>query len=302
MPNDDGITNRLNSETRKSRKYKNVPPDKPLTPREILLVEAYLQTLNFTDAGLKAGYGKQHSDMAKKKKAARQYAHTAINYKPNVRKAVADRLQEFFDSQRATTMAVIKKLQNIALTPAADLIPIKNKRVVIQDTATLMDGAMDLYAGATEKVNDDGSVTLEIKTNDQVGALKTMAQYLGLLDKLSRPQVTMRDQQIAALNKVKDDQSKVVEACLELEIEGIAIPETLRVMLSKNAEHEEDDLDGIEIPTAEAMDKRMQDRLMEIEEQKDKFLPKRQQDVRDIKEELGPGNEKWLDDDSGKNK
>jgi phage terminase small subunit len=264
---------------KKRDRYTHIDPDKSLTLMQKKFVAEYVKTGKPQQSAIAAGYSP---------KTANQQAYNMIYEVPNTCKAIKTRLNRFFKRLDIDAFDVIQKVAHIAMTDAQEVIPIENGRVRIKNTDELSKPAQALYAGAEERINERGDVTVKVKLNDQAAALQTLIKYFGIIKKGEQEtQNTLFQQQIDAIQAVQDGSMTVMDACLELEKTGFAIPDTLRILLNKYVpEEKEDEGDSLQLPTPEEMDQRMADRLAEIDEQKKVFVPKRQEDVRQIKDEL----------------
>ncbi len=274
--------------------YQNIAETKPLTQKEQKFVYAYLKTQNGTQAAITAGYSKRSASVT---------ANRLINDKPNTKKAIVTLLSRFFDRLEFDAFDVLKRIGHIAMCNADELTAIINGRVIIPDTKSLSDDAKALFAGAKERVNERGDITVEIRQHDQMAALKLLCQYYGILDKARGAKQEPLIEQKKAIQAVLDGSKTPIDAALELELQGIPLPETLRILVSKSAETEDNPDDGeMIIPTPEEMDRRRKERLKEIEGQRSSFLPKRQEEVREMKSEMGKKNQAFSGDKDGNEK
>jgi phage terminase small subunit len=267
------------------KKKVEIDENKPLTPLEEAFVTEYIKCRIGQKAAILAGFSP---------KTARTKANYLIHKKPNTRKAINERLSRYFERLEYEAFEIIQKISRIAMANAAELTPIKGGRVLIPDTDTLSEEAKALFAGAEEHINEKGDITVKVNMHNQLAANQTMLKYFGLLDKTGGAKRETLDEAKKAIQAVRSGTWTVLEAACYLEEEGVPLPETIRILLSKYAEQEQnpDDSDVV-IPTPEEMEKRRKERLKEIEGQKESFLPKRQQEVRDLKEELGKQNKSW---------
>lgn len=272
-------------------KYARIDEEKPLTAKEKIFVSEYLKSRNGADAIRKAGFSE---------KRARNMASHLINLKPNTKKAIADGLGRIFDHLEVDALGVIQRISHIAMTDMDRLIPIRGGRVIIQDTDTLPVEVKALYAGAEERITEAGDITVKVNTNDQLKALELLCKYFGILEKARQARQAPLIEQQNAIKSFMKGEKTIVEVALELELQGVPLPESIRILLSKHSEPEEVEDDGnMVIPTPEEMDARRQKRLKEIEDQKSGFLPERQQEVRDLKAEMGKKNQAFAEGADG---
>jgi phage terminase small subunit len=262
-----------------------IDENKPLTPLEEAFVSEYIKCRIGQKAAIRAGFSP---------KTARTKANYLIHKKPNTKKAIREKLSRYFERLEYEAFEIIQKISRIAMAKASDLTPIKGGRVLIPDTDTLSEEANALYAGAEEHINERGDICVSVKMHNQLDALKTMLKYFGLLDKTGQAKRDTLDETKQAIRAIRSGTWTVLEAACYLEEEGVPLPDTIRILLSKYADQEEDQNDSdMVIPSPEEMEKRRNERLKEIEGQKESFLPKRQQEVRELKEELGDKNRAW---------
>ncbi len=266
-------------------RFKNIKPDHPLTPKEQIFVSEYVRTKHIAKAAIAAGFAA---------KTAASHGWILVNVKPNTKAAIAEQLSRFFDRLAHDTYDVLKKLTNIGMTRASEISNIKDGKVVVTETAKLSEQALDLFAGAVERVAPNGDRYVEAKTHDQLAAIKLLCQYHGILDKTRRAKLEPIREQKEALEAVLKGDKTALEAALELELAGVPLPETLAIMLRKaDVEDGDADDDASCLPTHEEMEARRKERLKEIEKQKEEFLPKRREEVRAAKEEIGKTNKSF---------
>jgi hypothetical protein len=88
----------------------------------------------------------------------------------------------------------------------------------------------------------------------------------------------------ALLQKVLDQGLDVTEASIQLEMMGVSIPETLRIMLSRQEPPEPEQGSNF-IPDDEYLEQAYRAGIARIAEQQEKFVPERQRQVEEIKAE-----------------
>jgi len=276
------------------KRYENIAPDKPLTVKEKAFCLEYVKTKNATQSAITAGYSPR---------TAHAIGNRLVCLKPNTREYIQEVLSRYFDRLDFDSFDVLQRIGYIAMCDPDKLTPIRGGRVVIPETDTLPKDVKALFAGAHERISERGDIMVEVKQHDQMAALKMLCQYYGILDKTRRAKQAPLIEQKQAIQAVLDGSKTPINAALELELQGIPLPETLRILVSKSAESEDDFDDGnIIIPTPEEMDARRKERLKEIEGQRDSFLPERQQEVRDMKAEMGKKNQEFSGDTDGEAK
>lgn len=110
-------------------------------------------------------------------------------------------------------------------------------------------------------------------------AVDTLLKVLDPIKKIEAATATR-----ALLQKVLDQGLDVTEASIQLEMMGVSIPETLRIMLSKQEPMEPEPPEN-ETPSDDELERRWRDGLKRIEEQESEFLPERQKEIETIKKE-----------------
>jgi phage terminase small subunit len=270
-------------------KFAHISEDRPLTKREMTFALEYVKNgKKGQEAALTAGYTKS---------TARQHAYVLVNIKPNTRKFIAELLANYFNRLEFDAFKALEHVGRVAFGDRSEVTQIVDGRVVNTDTEKMSPAAKAMYLGAKERINERGDVTVEVKTADPAPAQKLIFQWLGLIDKARRQKQTLHPEQRKALEDVRDGLKTAEEAAVALEIEGLGLPETLRIMLAKQALGEDfgDDSEMV-IPTPEEMEERHQKKLKEIEDQKKDFLPRRQEEIRNLKEALGDKNKEFSED------
>jgi phage terminase small subunit len=234
-------------------------------------------------------------------KSARVWASDAINSKPNTKKMIQAVLGDQIQGLRVEAEDVLKRIAHVAMTDVTEVVNWVDNQVILNDSDNLSEGARALVSEVTEQLNADGGRTLKVKTRDSLGAMKLLCQYFGVLEKSAQAKRRPHMEQIEAVKAVRDGTKTPIEAALDLEAMGVPIPETIRIMMTKWEEPEEEDFTG-DIPTAEEMWERRKAKLAEIEAQKEEFLPERQAEVRALKADLGDKNNAFKPVSNGENK
>jgi len=90
---------------------------------------------------------------------------------------------------------------------------------------------------------------------------------------------------------VRDEKITATQAVLDLEMAGLAIPEGLRLIATREKPAEGPPDDGaFSVTSEEEMAERAARRRAQIEDQRNTFVPQRQAEVQSLKDELGSGS------------
>jgi hypothetical protein len=85
------------------------------------------------------------------------------------------------------------------------------------------------------------------------------------------------------LQKVLDQGLDVTDASIRLEMMGVSLPDTLKIMLSKHI-IEEPEPPANEIPSDEELERRWREGIHKIKRQEENFVPERQKELEELKE------------------
>lgn len=270
----------------RARKYATISEDKPLTAREMKFVyELMKDPSNATQAAVRAGVPL---------KSARVWASDAINTKPNTRKMIQAVIGDQLHGLKIEAEDVLKRIAHVAMTDVTEVVNWQDNRVSLVDSDLLSEGARALVAEVTEQETVDGGRTLKVKTRDSLAAMRLMCQYFGVLEKSAQAKRKPHNEQVEALKAVREGTKNPFEAALDLEAQGVPVPETIRIMMTRWEEPEEEEFTG-DIPTVEEMWEKRKERLAEIEAQKE-GLPEKQAEVAALKAELGDKVESFKPD------
>jgi hypothetical protein len=282
--------------SKRSKKYP-VSEDKPLTPGEQRFVFELAKTPDEPTAAYMRAYPN-----TKSVNSARVRASDLINIKPNTRKAIKQQMARYFERLDFGAFDILKRIGHIAFADVTEICEWSEGMLNVIDSDNLTERGKALIASVEENINERGGRTIKLKTKDSMAALRMLCKYYGLLNPSRQAPQQPMEEQVEALRKVRDGESPM-DVAMDLEMRGVPLPETLRIMVGKYQAAEEDPEGDSIIPTPEEMEARRQARLREIEEQKKDFLPERQQEVRDIKDSLGEKNNAFsVKDDGGDGK
>ena len=135
-----------------------------LSPKQKLFVEAYLQTLNATEAARRAGYSEPNSN----------YANVLRN--PLVWSVIEERMAERRAQNPHLEQRILEELCRIAFADPRDLMRWGPDGVELRPSDEL-DAAQ---AAAVDEVCEGRGGVIRLKKNDKVKALELLGRHLGL--------------------------------------------------------------------------------------------------------------------------
>lgn len=250
-------------------------PDKPLTHQQWLFVTEYTLDFNIRMAMSRAGYPNNTHG-------------TRLMKAPNIRKHISRVLAERY---RANILTANKLLSNIVLivdASLADFLDWKGTRIKLKPVEDIPPEKLALLSEL--KQGEMGGWS--IKLHDKLAAIEKGMKHLGMYDR--NRQATNRPGEItrSTLKAVKAGTLSVDDAIMDLDTEGIPIPESLRILAARKIVEDDGPKDdgSYSVVTPEEMWEKRKKALEDIEKQKSEFLPQRQEEVRQIKSDLGQGS------------
>lgn len=244
----------------------------PLSPRQKVFAAAYAATGgNGAEAARLAGYtSKNPRDTAQK-----------LLSNPVVAAEVDRAMREW---ERSKIMEAEEVLYRLSMLARADITQIAEWDGIRLTPKSFADIPPALRQCIKSIRADKNGVCVEI--TEPKAALETMARHHGVFERYRQSRRGQDAFTQGVLNRLKEGEIDAVTAALELEIEGLALPESLRILLGRSEPEPPDPSAGqYAVLSLEEMEARIAARRREIEEQTEEFLPKRQQEVRIIKEE-----------------
>ena len=224
-----------------------------LTPKQQLFVEEYLKDLNATKAAVRAGYSE---------KSAGRFAIELLN-KTHIANAVNEA-----KSKRAQRLVV-------------------DQDYVVKNLVEIVERCMQRAPVCDMKGNQiqdaNGKDLWQFNSRDANKALDLLGKHLGMYQGLGtgRPKT---HQEI--LERYRDGDLSAKEAAIEFEINNLPIPETIRILLSKEQPEPEDPTKGeYMVISDEEMEARVRERRAAIMEQID-TLPERQAAMRELRDQV----------------
>jgi phage terminase small subunit len=242
-----------------------------LTDKQKLFVAEYLVDLNATQAAIRAGYSE---------KTAYSIGQENLN-KPEITDAISRAFKKRAERTRVDADRVIKELARIAFATIGTMATWTGDAIVLKDSESLSDDDRAAIQEITRTETPNGA-NIRVKLSDKLTALEKLGRHLGMFQGKN---LSVTPEEKAILQEFLDGEIDAVHAGVEFAKLGKPLPEVIRLQLSKMPapEPEEDDAGAF---SEEELDAKYQAQLQKIEEQKEKWKPERQQEIRKIKDEL----------------
>lgn len=262
-----------------------------LTQREEALVKIFVSRgheLTRHQMGVQAGY--------KDSTGTAQMVCEALSH-PRVIKAIRE-MKEKIDGVFVVTQAeILQRAHDVYMARAWDVAEWDEKRKVTPISPEKMNRrGHALINGIKFKEGEFGD-EIEFKFQDRLGYGRLLAHHAGLSERSSIVRHRNTPEQAQAIRSVREGTLTATQACLDLELAGQAIPETLYQMMLKTVTMEAPEDpgagSGMDFTNPEAIAELMKaraEKMAAIDRERDEFLPKRRDEVRQIKEELGKAN------------
>lgn len=250
-------------------------PDKPLTFQQWRFVMEYMLDFNARAAMSRAGYT--------------DASHTTrLTQAPNIRKHLANVLAERYRANVLVANKLLARIVDIVDANLGDFLDWKGTTIKLKPASEIPPEKRALLA----ELSQGESGGFKIKLHDKLAAIEKGMRHLGLYDKnrqgTARPAELTREK----IRAVRAGKLDVDEAMMDLDMEGIPIPESLRILAARQKQEDDGPKDdGSYSPTSEEeMAERAARRRAQIEGQRKVFVPERQAEVQALKEELGQGS------------
>lgn len=168
-----------------------------LNERQKRFVQAYLQTLNATQAAITAGYS----------------ANTAHSVGPRmldnagVKRAIQEGIGKVAAKADITTERILNELARIAFGSMRDIAEWNASGVSFKDSASLTDDAAATISEVTETTNEHGG-SLKIKQHDKLKALELLGKYQKLFSDGGNVNVNVGFKIVVEDYANKDDRAK----------------------------------------------------------------------------------------------
>lgn len=250
-------------------------PDKPLTHQQWALVTEYMLDFNAKAAMGRAGYV--------------DATHTArLTQAPNIRKHLARVLAERYRANVLVANKLLANIVDIVDANLGDFLDWEGHTIKLKPASEIPPEKRALLAEL--KQGERGGFS--IKLHDKLSAIDNAMRHLGMYDKNRQATSRPADVTRTTLKAVQDGTMTVDDALLSLDMEGIPIPESLRILAARQKKEDDGPKDdgSYSVTSEEEMAERAASRRKAIEDQRKTFVPQRQSEVLAIKEELGNGS------------
>lgn len=210
----------------------------------------------------------------------------------DIKKAILHELEEAFEELEINPQKILEEIAKLAFcnmddftginedgTPFVDLSAVRGKR---RKMAAVQELTSETYMEKTgDKENPIVTVKrVKLKLADKGINLERLGRYYKMFSDLTpSPDKTIK----ATLLKVQSGEMTPRDAAYHLQVNGLALPEILKIELSKDKE-EGDGYD--EGPTSEELDRRFLEGIANVEKEREHFVPARQAEVAAMKEEM----------------
>ena len=250
-----------------------------LNPRhELFVVEFVSNGFNGTKAYQKVF---ECSEDVARKNASRLLTNA------DIKKAIRTALDKLIVKLEITSERVLQEIAKMAFANMGEYITILEdgsayvdlSKVGMTETAAIQEVVSDEYA---EGRGEDARVVkrVKLKLADKTRNLELLGKYLKLFSESTPASST---QTATILQEVFDGTMSVREAAYKFNILGLPLPEVLKIELSKQEPEEPDTPPGT---SDEDLLRRAQEALDAANGQREHFLPQRQAEVRELKEQM----------------
>jgi phage terminase small subunit len=242
-----------------------------LTDKQKLFVAEYLVDLNASRAAERAGYSKE---------SAGEIGYQLLQ-KTSISKAISKAFKRREKRTQVSQDKVVRELARIAFASIGTMATWTGDAIVLKDSESLADDDRAAIQEITKTETPHGS-NIRVKLADKLTALEKLGRHLGMFQGKN---LSVTPEEKAILQEFLDGEIDAVHAGVEFAKLGKPLPEVIRLQLSKMPapEPEEDDAG---VFSEEELDAKFQEQMERIQEQKEKWRPERQQQIREIKEEL----------------
>jgi len=205
----------------------------------------------------------------------------------DIKKAIRTALDKLIAKMEITPERVLQEIAKMAFANMGEYIAIQEdgsayvdlSKVDMAGTAAIQEVVSDEYA---EGRGEDARVVkrVKLKLADKTRNLELLGKYLKLFSESTPASST---QTATILQEVFDGTMSVREAAYKFNILGLPLPEVLKIELSKQEPEEPDTPPGT---SDEDLLQRAQEALDHANRQREQFLPQRQAEVQELKENM----------------
>lgn len=253
-----------------------------------LFVQYYLISLNASDAAMQAGYSPKTAAAMGRKLLAN----------PNVQAAIQKAMEERVQRLQVNQDMVLLELMDVVKGNIADYLTFGPQGIVLRDMAEIPHEKLGIIKEISE-----GKAGVRLTLLDKMDALEKIARHLGMYEKSGQAKKRQREFTKEVLARFRNKEISAMEAAIDLDSEGIPLPDSLRYALSHmEPEPQTADTGEYAVITPEEMAEKAARRQAEIENQ-NVFVEGRKQEVAELKEAMGGGSyamQKLDEDDYGK--
>jgi len=252
-----------------------------LTIRQKLFINEYLVDLNATQAYLRAGY--RVNENVARRNGARMLTNADIL--ATIHRSIGQRLSKL----EITNETVLQEIAKLAFCNMFDYISINKDGTAVVDLSKL---TREQAAAIQELSFDEGMEAgvdgakpvkkVKFKLSGKRENLELLGRYLKLFSDTT-PAISKNTAKI--LKDVLDGKMTVREAGYKFNILGLPMPEAIRIELSKQ-EPAPPPPDLPEVIKDEELERLYREQMSKIKDQEEKWLPKRNIEVKQLKDEL----------------
>jgi len=205
--------------------------------------------------------------------------------RPEIKRAIADMQKDRMERLSCSGDRIIEEAMKLAFYDPRNMFDSDNKIIPVQDLdpdhAAVIEGIETLHKIVGDDT-DGMAVTTKIKLPSKRGAL----EFLAKIKKMTSDATPIQDPRIAdVLRKVQAGEITPLDGAYDLQIDGLPLPEVLAIQLKRpqvdvNIETEFSPFSD------EELERRANERIAAVDQQREQFLPQRRAEVAEIKERM----------------
>lgn len=245
-------------------------PDKPLTEQQFVLVNEYMVDLDFASAMKRAGYRGERNG-------------SRLKNQPNIRKAITQLLLERQAACRAQADKVLAQLVRVVDLSIADFLEWEGTTIRLKNSVLIPEEKKALLVEIRQGKGGGWSIRMP----DKLAAIDKVMRHLGMFENANRLMQKPDPRKAEIIRAVRDGKLTVDEAILDLDAEGLPIPESLRILALRQKGEEGPPDDGkYSVVSPEEMAAKRKVAMESVQLQREEFLPQRREEVEEIKNSL----------------
>lgn len=202
---------------------------------------------------------------------------------PNIKARIKEMQQERAIRLELAPERLLSELMKMAFYDPSDFYDddgrVKPLRELEPDQRAIIAGFETLHKIIGDD-NDGLAVTTKVKLPDKKACIELLGRYLKIFNESTPSPVKLVK---TILEQVRDGKLSSRDAAYELQINGVPLPEILKIELSKAAPEEEMPEN---CPTPDEIEKRAMEAREAAQAQRDFFVPERRKEVQQLKEDL----------------